>query len=249
MHNSGLLSAAIFGAALLSAGAHAATLTASSSASILSGKVSIGSSKSAIPPQLNAAGTGSAAYSARRSKTSFTGTVSLPFGTSLTVNTGVVLDTASSTGVVGNAITAKAGSSVAALNTTTPLFKISNPFASGSVTVTADKITTAAVFSASTTAAPSATGTATITNGSVDLSIFGLGVQTYSGTPKPNTILFKSKDGTVTVYGNRQIIGHAAGSKVPTSITVEAIDVHLANAQILGQPVNGDLTAGSSIAR
>jgi hypothetical protein len=244
MNTSKLLSAAVFTAALLSGGAHAASLTASSSATIISGNVSIGSSKTTIPPQVVAAGSGSAAYSSRRSKPSYATTIALPDDTSLAVSTAALLDTASSTGVVGTTITAKAGSSV-----TTAMFKLTNPYVSGSVTVTADKITSAAVFSASTTAAPSATGTAAITNGSVDLSLFGLGVQTYSGKPKPDAILFKSKDGTVTVYGNRHIIGHAAGSKTPTSITVEAIDVHLANASILGQPVNGDLAAGTTIAR
>jgi hypothetical protein len=245
MRNSGLLTTAAFCTVMLSSGARAAVpLTGSSLATILSGSVAIGSSTAVIPPQAAAAGKGPLAYAVRKSLPTYSATLALPDGTSLSVTTGALLDLVSSAGVLGGAITTKAGTSMVS-----PVFKLSNPFAAGSVTVTASKITSMAAFTTRTTGTPSAAGTATITAGSVDLSLFGLGIQTYSGTPTPNMVLFKSKDGTVTIYGNRHLVFHAAGSTVPTSLSVIAIDVHLAGAKVLGQTVNGDLAVGTSAAR
>ncbi len=231
--------------AMLATAAHATTpLTASSSATILSGNVAIGSTNVVVPPQATAAGSGPPAYAARKTLKTYSTSIPLPVGTSLSVNTGALSDTASSAGIVGTAITAKAKSSAS-----TVVFKLSNPFVSGTVTVTAAKIVSSAAFTTRTTGAPIASGSASITTGSVDLSLFGLGVHTYSGAPKPNTVLYQSTDGTVTVYGNQHVIGHASGSNVATSITVNAIDVHLVNAHVLGQPFNGDLAAGTCVAQ
>jgi len=63
-----------------------------------------------------------------------------------------------------------------------------------------------------------AEGTSTLAGLKVDLSILGLGIHLYSGKPKPNTLLFKARNGSVVVYLNRQITTLAAAADQPETL-------------------------------
>jgi len=69
-----------------------------------------------------------------------------------------------------------------------------------------------------TSALSPAEGTSTLAGLKVDLSILGLGIHLYSGKPKPNTLLFKARNGSVVVYLNRQITTLAAAADQPETL-------------------------------
>jgi len=220
---------------------------AASYATIIGGSFEVDGSSSTIPHALTASGSAPPAYSVKTSVKSFSKTLSLPDFTSLSVSTGVTTDTAASMGQQGDTATATASSSIQSASAS-----VTNPLLSGKLSLSGTEIKSTAEFVASTKAAPLASGTTTIAGLVVDMSLLGLGVHNYTGTPKPNMVLFKSKDGSVIVYLNRQTKTLAPASDQPdataTSITVRAVDVHLTDAMVAGQSISGDIEIGISYA-
>jgi hypothetical protein len=233
--------------AVVSDPAGAATPVATSAAAVVHARLAIGGNAVVIPAELLASGSAPPAYSAQRSVKSFSRKVALPDGTTFSVSSGAAVDLAASHGLVGSTVTATASSTIASVAAS-----VSNPLISGAVGISAASIGSAAAFTAKTGSAPVASGTSVLSGLKVDLSLFGMGVQTYSGTPKANFVLFRSKDGSVEIYLNRQFVMVAApkggGKPVATSITVDAVDVHLTDAKVDGLGVSGDLVIGSSYA-
>jgi hypothetical protein len=224
------------------------TLTAESSAAAVSGTIRIAGESVTLAPQLEVKGSAPPAYDVTKSAKSYSKIVKLPFDTSLNVEVGTIADEAAAKSQQGGKVTATAGISINSASA-----KVTNPLVGGALlTVGATKIVLDASFTKSNTAPPFGSGTLSLTEAEVNLSAFGFGVITYSGTPRPNTVAFRSKDGTVVVYLNRQIttLGDAvSGNKlVPTGIRVDAIDVHLTDAQLLGETISGDLVIATGAA-
>jgi hypothetical protein len=229
--------------------AGSAILTAASSATAVSGKIRANGQSVTVKPLLQAKGSAPPAYDVTNAVKSYSKTVALPFDTSLDVQAGAATDEAASNGQEGSKVTATASSSIESGSA-----KLTNPLISGPlVAVSAGKVSSDATFTKSTTASSSGSGTVSLSDVTVDLRVFGFGLITYSGTarPKPNTVLFKSKDGAIIVYLNRQVANLAASGSnalVAASIQVDAIDVHLTDAQALGATFSGDLLIATSFA-
>jgi hypothetical protein len=90
-----------------------------------------------------------------------------------------------------------------------------------------------------------AVGSVAMTKFSIVSSVFGIN-KSYTGSPKANFILYQSKDKKVTLYLNRQIT-KTTGGKV-TSISVSAVDLHVANFTYASQTVSGDFFLANSSA-
>jgi len=69
-----------------------------------------------------------------------------------------------------------------------------------------------------------------------------------SGSPVANKVLFKTLDGTVVIYANRQTITKAATTGKPSSIKVDAISVQLTRFKNGGKTISGNFEIGTSIA-
>jgi hypothetical protein len=233
-----------------------AKLIAESSAIAVSGKIEIGSQSVPIKPQLEAKGSAPPAYDVTNSKKSYHNTLDLPYATLLSVRVGTTTDRAASTGQQGSTATATASSSIEAASV-----MVTNPTIPGLLVLeaSATKVASIAKFTNSNTARPSGSGAVSLTGLRVDLSGFGFGVVPYPGTtrPRPNTRLFESPNGTIIVYLNRQIttLGTALSGPdklVPTSIEVDAVDVHLTDALVHSDEgdytVSGDLFIAASSA-
>jgi hypothetical protein len=221
---------------------------AASSASLLSGSLDIGGKAVTLPGVLVAAGSAPPAYSSTKISPSLHQTVTLPDGASLHLSVGAAVDAANSLGEGDGEVASTAGSSIYA-----PSVTISDPLISGTVSVSATQIVSAAGFVKPNSGAPRADGDTSITGLKIDLSLLGLGTFNYTGTPKPNTVLYKAKNGSVVIYLNRQstTTGTALDrpdASAPTSITVDAVDIHLTDAKVATKSVSGDIRIAVSYA-
>ncbi len=221
---------------------------AGSYACIAGGSLEIGGKAIVISDQLLATGSAPPAYSEEKLAESFKKTVALPEHLSLSLSAGPSADVAVSPGLEGGTVIATAGSAIrsASAVVTDPLI------AEDVLKVSANEIESTATFVKS-GAKPDASGTTTLAGLKIDLSLLGLGVHEYSGSPKPNTVLYKSTDGSVKIYLNRQITAVSAAAdhsdaSTATSITVDAVDVHLTDARIAGLSISGDIEIGTSYA-
>jgi hypothetical protein len=215
----------------------AAGLTGGSSSSAASATFIVNGSSGTLAPQLVASGTAPPAYSKMVTKATATANQTFSLLT-LAATLHNIKDTASSTGLKsGTLVTA----STASLGV--PMGTIKSPLGTA-LTATATKLTSTATMK-KTAAKNSPTGSATITGLKIVSSIFGIDA-TYTGSPKPNTILFQSKDKTVTVYLNREVT-KSSGGKVK-SLGVSAVNLHVANFTYQGQTVSGDLFLATSSA-
>lgn len=215
--------------------AKAATLTAGSSASAVSASFVVNGKSGTLAPQVQAAGSGTKAYSSTVSKPSLKASQTFDILTlSATINS--IKDSASSAGPKSGTIASTSGAQIGSLSGT-----IGSPLGTA-LTASASKL----VSSAGLTKTPTtntATGAATITNFKITSSLFGVN-KSYTGSPKPNTILYQSNDKKVTVYLNRQVTKTTAGK--PTGIAVSAVNLHIANFSYSGQTISGDLYLATS---
>jgi len=94
----------------------------------------------------------------------------------------------------------------------------------------------------------SVAGAARIASLTIGGSLIGDPPLVFSGTPRPNTILFSSSAITVTL--NQQAVASVDECAptfckvVPVGITTKAIDIALTNANLNGQVVSGDIVIG-----
>lgn len=213
----------------------AATLTAGSSASAVSASFVVNGKTGKLAPQLVASGSGSTAYNSTVSKPSLKASQTFDILTlSATVNN--IKDSASSAGAKAGTIASVSGAQIGSFSGT-----IGSPLGNA-LTASASKLVSSAGLT-KTAATNTATGAATLTNLSIVSSFFGIN-KSYTGSPKPNTILYQSNDKTVTIYLNRQV-KKSAGGKV-ASIAVSAVNLHIVNFQNSGQTISGDLYLASS---
>lgn len=230
--------------------APATTVVATSMATVVDGSFTVDGQKTVISPQLPANGSAPPAYNVTTTKASYNHTTSLPYYTTLTIKTGKLTDTAASAGQQGTTATATASSSISAASAT-----IINPYITGNIVgVSATTVASNASFTTTTGAAPTDSGSVNLVGLKVDLTALGYGVRTYSGKPAANKVLWKSPDGSVRIYLNRQITTMQAvagtSTMVPVKLEVDAVDVHLTDAKLtvggLTVTASGDLRIGVS---
>ena len=215
----------------------AATLTAGSSASAASANFVVNGKSGKLAPQAQAAGAGSKAYSSTVSKPSLKASQAFDV---LTLNATInkVEDIAASPGLKAGTVAPTASVSLGALSGT-----ITSPLGTA-LTVSASNIASGATLT-KTASKTTPVGSAALTKLSIVSSVFGIN-KSYTGSPKPNFVLYQSADKTVTVYLNRQIT-KTTGGKV-TSIAVSAVDLHVVNFMYSRQTVSGDFYLATSSA-
>jgi hypothetical protein len=103
----------------------------------------------------------------------------------------------------------------------------------------------ASVVATQTSIKPS--GSTSIGGITINSTAFGASNVKYSGTPLPNKVLFKSKDGTVTIYANRRTVTLSGGK--PAKIEIDGVSVQFNKFRNAGKTITGNIKIATSIAQ
>jgi hypothetical protein len=190
--------------------------------------------------QLHVAGGAPPAYSTSTSLPSFSKTYNGPAGSSASLVTSSVTSAASSAGPVSGAITAigafHAGTFRAVVNT--PLGAL--------LSISASNVVSRSTFTKTRAGAVTPVGTASFGKVTISGPLLGIPTKSFSGPAKVNQVLFQSPDKSVTVYLNRQVTTGPVAK--PTSISVDALAIVIANKTVPGNAVSADLVMGATMA-
>jgi hypothetical protein len=190
--------------------------------------------------QLHAAGGAPPAYKSTASVPGFSKSYNGPAGSSAAVSAGSVTSTASSAGPVSGSITSVgtfgAGTFRAGVNT--PLGALLN--------ISATNVVSHSAFTKTRAGAVTATGFANFGKVTISGPLLGIPTRSFSGPAKVNQVLFQSPDKSVTVYLNRQVTTGPVAK--PTSISVDALAIVIANKTVPGNAVSADLVMGATMA-
>jgi hypothetical protein len=222
--------------------ATAAPATARSSGAAFNFTFDVNGSAATLRNQVYAAGSAPPAYNVKKTQAKFNHIKTYPNHLAVTTTGSKLVSTAMSTGLnAAGGITATATAAVGSASSTVKSPTITDVSFSGT------NISSSANYSVTKKGVGTTKGSAKI--GSLNLSapFFQVPTITYSGTPTPNKVLYRSADGTVIVYANRQVTTQLAGNK--TGITVNAIDMVVKNYAIGPYTVNGELAVSTSIAQ
>jgi hypothetical protein len=190
--------------------------------------------------QLHVAGSAPPAYKASTSLPSFSKTFDGPVGSSASLAAGSVTSTASSAGPVSGSITAvgtfKAGTFNAGVNT--PLGAL--------LSISASNVVSRSAFTKTRAGAVRPSGSVSFGKVTISGPLLGIPTRSFSGPAKVNQVLFQSPDKSVTVYLNRQVMTGPVAK--PTSISVDALAIVIANKTVPGNAVSADLVMGATMA-
>jgi hypothetical protein len=89
-------------------------------------------------------------------------------------------------------------------------------------------------------------GGASLLSVKIDAPALGIN-KTFSGSPKPNHVLYHNGDNSIVIYLNRQITTKL-NNKV-TALAVDAVDVQVNNYKFAGNTVSGNITVAPTVAR
>src|SRR6201999_1274558 len=106
------------------------------------------------------------------------------------------------------------------------------------ITVTTGKISSNASFTQTKAGVPSVKGGTSLLSLKINAPALGIS-KTFSGTPKPNQVLFRNGDNSIVIYLNRQITTKV-NDKV-AALAVDAVDVQIRNFKIAGNKISGDI--------
>jgi hypothetical protein len=115
------------------------------------------------------------------------------------------------------------------------------------MTLDATRLSSKASFLATRSGTRTPSGSTSIGGLTLNSAAFGAKNVKLSGSPAANKVLFRSANGTVTIYANRQTITTAASGK-PASITVDAISVQFTKFKTAGKTITGNFEIATSIA-
>jgi hypothetical protein len=217
-------------------------MAASSTGKALNVVVNVNGLASSLVNQVMASDDAAKAYSKKTTEPSYMKTAAFKGGITLTGNAKTLTSvaTATATSSAGHR-TADASAAIGSLALT---------LKNGSVvlmTLTSTRPTSKASFLATRAGVRTPTGSATITGMTLNSAAFGAKAVKFSGTAKPNTIVFKNAAKTVVVYANRQTITKATNGKA-SSITVDAISVQLTKFKTGAKTITGNIEIATSIA-
>jgi len=215
-------------------------LTGSSNAAILHLQVTVNGKKSDSGPELPATASAPPAYNKQTVKSTYKKSTQILGGLTFDRSaTGIVTAAtgraAAATGILTTA-SAEVHSFTGTLNS--PLGKL--------ITVTTGKIESEARFAQTKAGARSVQGRTSLLNVRIDSDALGIH-KTYSGQPKPNTVLYHNSDNSLIIYLNRQITTTVAGKVA--GLTVDGLDVLINNLKFAGQTVSGNIAVGPAVAR
>lgn len=216
-------------ATLGSLAAPAATVTAGSSASAVSASLLVNSKSGSLAPQVVASGSAPPAYTKTTKAASLSKSQTVDILT-LSGTGNNIKDTV--TGTTSGTVTSKATSSVGSFTA-----KVDSPIGNALTASATNLVTTASM--AKTASGNTPAGSVSIGSLSINAPLFGITNKTYTGKPKPNTILYQNNDKTVTLYLNRQIKTTSGGKVV--KISVSAINLHIVKLSASGQTISGDV--------
>jgi len=89
-------------------------------------------------------------------------------------------------------------------------------------------------------------GSVSVHSMTINSAAFGAKFVRFSGTAPANKVVFRSKDGTVTVFANRQTVTSAAGK--PSKIAVDGISIQFNKFKNAGKTITGNIEVATSIA-
>jgi hypothetical protein len=113
------------------------------------------------------------------------------------------------------------------------------------ITVTTGKISSHSSFTQTKAGVPSVKGGTSLVSLKINAPALGIN-KTFSGTPKPNQVLFRNGDNSIIIYLNRQITTKV-NNKV-AALAVDAVDVQIRNFKIAGNTISGDITVAPTVA-
>jgi hypothetical protein len=214
-----------------------AAATASSRAAAVNLFFNVNGQITAPPADILAAGSAPPAYNKKAVRASYARTTNILHGKYVFTRSATAVQSVAS----GTTSTAAGTASVGSFKGT-----LSGGGLGTLVTVTTGKIQTKASFSRTKTGVASVKGTTSLLSFKVTAPALGLN-KTFSGTPKPNQVLFSNSDKSIIIYLNRQVITKAAGK--PTAIAVDAVDVQITNFKLVGDTITGRIEVCPTYAR
>ncbi len=217
----------------------ATALTASSSAAIVRLQFVVNGQKSDSGNEVAAFGTAPPAYDKKTIRATYAKTTQilggLTFKRSATGVQTVATGHADTTGIAATA-SATVGSFQGTL--TSPLGTL--------VTVTTGKVTSRSSFTQTMAGVRTVKGGASLLSLKIDAPALGIN-KTFSGTPKPNQVLYRNSDNSIVIYLNRQITTKV--NNQVAALVVDAVDVQIRNYKLAGNTISGNITVGPTIAR
>lgn len=215
------------------------TLTASSSAAILNFQFVVNGKKTSSGNEVVASGSAPPTYDQKTIRSTYTKSTQilggLTFDRSATSIVSVASGRAAATGTDATG-SATVGSFHGTLKS--PLGTL--------MTVTTGKITSKASFTQTKAGVRTVKGSTGPFSVKIDAPALGIN-KTYTGTPKPNQVLYHNSDNSIVIYLDRQVTTTLDG-KV-TAIGVDAVDVLIKNYKIAGSTVSGTITVAPTVAR
>ena len=215
-------------------------LTAASSATGFDLGLNLDGEKQNTGNQLHAAGGAPPAYKSTASVPGFSKSYNGPAGSSASVSAGSVSSSASSAGPVSGSITSVgtfgAGTFRAGVNT--PLGAL--------LSISATNVVSHSAFTKTRAGAVKPTGSASFGKVTISGPLLGIPTKSFSGPAKVNQVLFQSPDKSVTVYLNRHVLTGPANK--PTSISVDALAIVIANKTVPGNAVSANIVMGATMA-
>jgi hypothetical protein len=215
-------------------------LTASSSAAIVHLHFVVNGKKSDSGNEVPASGSAPPTYNKKTIRASYAKSTQILGGLTFDRSATSVQSAAAGHATAATGIGATASATVGSFRGTlnSPLGRL--------ITVTTGRITSQASFTQTKAGVRSVKGGTSLL--SVKISAPALGInKTYSGTPKPNHVLYHNDDNSVIIYLNRQITTKV-NNKV-TALAVDAIDVQINNYKLAGNTISGSITVGPTLAK
>jgi len=218
----------------------ASALTASSSAAIVHLRFVVNGQKSDSGNEVAAFGTAPPAYNKKTIRSTYAKSTQilggLTFNRSATSIQTIAAGHANATTGIAAAASATVGSFRGTLKS--PLGTL--------ITVTTGKVSSHSSFTQTTAGVRSVKGGTSLLSVKINAPALGIN-KTYSGTPKPNQVLYHNGDNSIVIYLNRQITTRV-NNKI-TALAVDAIDVQIRNYKFVGNTISGDITVAPTIAR
>jgi len=218
----------------------AAALTASSSAAIVRLQFVVNGKKSDSGNEVAAFGTAPPTYDKKTIRSSYAKSTQILGGLTFNRSATSIQSIATGRAATATGIASAASATVGTFHGTlvSPLGTL--------ITVTTGKITSHSSFTQTKAGVRSVKGGTSLLSVKIDAPALGIN-KTYSGTPKPNQVLYHNSDNSIIIYLNRQITTKVANQVA--ALAVDAVDVQIRNYKFAGNTISGDITVGPTVAR
>ena len=215
-------------------------LTASSSAAILNFAFDVNGKKTTSANEVPASGSAPPAYDKKTTRSTYTKSTQILGGLTFDRSATSIDSVATGSATTATGITATGSAQVGSFHGTlkSPLGTL--------MTVTTGRITSKASFTQTKAGVPAVKGSTSLLTVHIDAPALGIN-KTFSGSPKPNEVLYHNGDNSIVIYLNRQITTKL-NDKV-TAIAVDAIDVQIKNYKLLTNTISGTITVAPTVAR